>query len=64
MDLLCSPDVRRAVHVADNTHIFANTGESTHHVDGWHGKSYAMEKVNVDSSIINATNQRGRVSTL
>ena len=25
MDLLCSPDVRRAVHVADNNkHIFAN----------------------------------------
>ena len=63
MDLLCSPDVRRAVHVADNNkHIFANRGESTHHVG--HATRYAMKKAHVDSSISNATNQRGHVSTL
>ena len=51
MDLLCSPDVRRAVHVADtNNHIFANRVKSTHHVDGWHATSYAMKKAHVDSA--------------
>ena len=56
MDLLCTPVANT------NNHIFANRGESTHHVG--HATSYAMKKAHVDSSISNATNQRGHVSIL
>ena len=37
---------------------------SSHHVDGWYTMKNVLEKAGIDCSIINASNQRGRISTM
>ena len=65
MDLLCDEDVRRAAGVATGSKfLFSNTEDSLHYLDGWHATHYVLGKAGTDCNIINATNQRGRISTL
>ena len=47
-----------------NTFIFPNTEGSSHHVDGWYTTKNVLGKAGIDCSIINATNQSGRISTM
>ena len=65
MDLLCHEGVRRSAGVATgNKFLFPNTEDSLHHLDGWHATHYVLGKAGIDCDLINATNQRGRISTI
>ena len=65
MNVLCHQSVRSEVGIATtNTFIFPNTEGSSHHVDGWYTTKTVLGKAGIDCSIINATNQRGRISTM
>jgi hypothetical protein len=65
MDLLCKVDVRLSAGVATgNKFVFPNTEDSLHHLDGWHATHYVLGKAGIKCSAINATNQRGRISTM
>ena len=65
MDLLCKVDVRLSAGVATgNKFVFPNTEDSLHHWDGWHATHYVLGKAGIKCSAINATNQRGRISTM
>jgi hypothetical protein len=66
LDILCDPKLRRDMTISDNNKfLFANTEQSTHHTDGWAATNYTLKKAGLDKyAIINATNQRGRISTL
>ena len=60
MDLLCHEGVRRS----GNKFLFPNTEDSLHHLEGWHATHYLLGKAGIDCGLINATNQRGRISTI
>ena len=47
-----------------NTFIFVNTEGPSHHVDGWYTTKNILGKAGIDCSIMNATNQRGRISSM
>ncbi len=65
LNLLCDPNVRQDAGVAqDNSFLFANTEGSSDHVIGWDTVSYMCRLAEVQSKNVNATNNRGRVSTL
>ena len=65
MNVLCRESVRSEAGIATtNTFIFPNTEGSSHHVDGWYTTKNVLGKAGIDCSIINATNQRGRISTM
>ena len=65
LDLLCRESIRCKVGVVlTNKFLFPNTEGSAHHVDGWHATSYVLQRAGIECSIINATNQRARISTM
>ena len=41
-----------------------NTGQSSHHLVGWQATNNVLGKADTDCHSINATNQRGRISTI
>ena len=65
LDILCDTQIRlNAGVLADNTFIFPSTGHSKNHVVGWDTTNSVVAKSGVDTELINATNNRGRLSTL
>ena len=65
LDLLCRESIRCKVGVVlTNKFLFPNTEGFAHHIDGWHATSYVLQRAGIECSIINATNQRARISTM
>ena len=64
MELLVSAKIREQAGVPkQNDFLFPST-ESKLHCGGWDTTNYVCQKAGVESDLINATNQRGRISTL
>ena len=64
IELLVSPTIRDAAGVMrQNDFLFPSTG-SAYHCGGWDATNSVCQQAGINSSIINATNQRGRISTL
>ena len=58
-------DVRKQSGVEkQNKYIFANTGNSETHCNGWETTNYTLKNAKIDFSEITATAQRIRMSTL
>ena len=65
MDLLCEKCVRNDAGVLpNNQYVFANTEMSSDHVVGWDTVHYMCTNAGIKNPSLNATNNRGRVSTL
>ena len=65
MDILCQESVRASAGVLPtNQYIFANTEGSTAHVIGWDTVHNMCTAAGIANSSLNATNNRGRISTL
>lgn len=65
MDKLCDPAIRSDAGILKgNEYIFASTGGSHDHVTGWDATHFTCKEADVNSSSINATNNRGRISTM
>ena len=65
LDKLCDHDIRKDAGVSSrNAYIFANTEGSEEHVSGWDTVHYMCRDANINNPSINATNNRGRISTM
>jgi hypothetical protein len=65
LDLLCDSNVRDEAKVhAKKNYIFANTGITCNHVEGYDTIDYVVAKHGGIESKINATNNQIRLSTL
>ena len=47
-----------------NEYLFPNTHNSSYHIIGWDATNNVLGKANINCPLINATNQRGRLSTM
>lgn len=64
LDILANKTSRdRAGIPEENTFLFPNVG-SCRHVGGWDATDTVLKKSKIDCPLINATNQRGRASTV
>jgi len=65
MKALADMQRRQEAGVAHNKYLFACTHQSENHVEGWHCIGQMSREANLpDPSLLNATNQRHRISTM
>lgn len=66
LDRLADPIVRKQAGIYEkNQFLFPSTKNgSRKHASGWGATNTVCQQAGVDSNLINATNQRGRISTL
>jgi hypothetical protein len=64
INILVTKSVREMVGIlTENQFIFPNLN-SEHHLGGWDATNTVSKQAGLDSSLLNATNQRGRMSTI
>ena len=65
MKLLADPVLREAAKVDKNKYLFASTGQSANHVEGWYCIGHLCVAAGVaEPSLLTATLQRHRISTM
>lgn len=65
LDMLIEPTSRLSAGVMEsNQFLFPSTHLSPKHLDGWHATDRICKQAGIESKSINATNQRGRISTM
>lgn len=65
LEILLSAAVRREAGIINtNSYLFPNTGGSNLHVMGWDCTKFMCTAAGIQNPLINATNQRARISTL
>ena len=65
IEILATPDVRiQAGILKSNSFLFPNTEKSKHHTIGWDALDAICKKASIEGDMINATNQRSRMSTI
>ena len=65
VNILCNPATRKNSNIfKENCYLFPTTKTVNMHVLGWSCTKFMCAEAKVTNPLINATNQRGRISTL
>lgn len=64
MEILSNCSIRKQARVMDTNQFLFPSTTSNDHISGWEATSRVVQQAGLNTTVINATNNRGRISTL